>query len=133
MSKPGDILYCVRGSSTGRMNFSDREYCIGRGLASIRQKANSNTKYIYYILTQVTKRIFAEAKGAGSTFPNISRKGLEETSILIPPIDEQHKIASILSEIDIKIENEQSYKSELEQLKKGLLQVLLTGKVRVKV
>ena len=47
ISKPGDILYCVRGSSTGRMNFSDREYCIGRGLASIRQKANSNTKYIY--------------------------------------------------------------------------------------
>lgn len=52
---------------------------------------------------------------------------------LIPLLEEQNKIADILSEFDTKIENEQNYKTELEQLKKGLLQVLLTGKVRVKV
>ena len=132
ISKPGDILYCVRGSSTGRMNFSDREYCIGRGLASIRQKANSNTKYIYYILTQVTKRIFAEAKGAGSTFPNISRKGLEKTNILIPPIDEQNKITEILFTVDDAIEKTDAIIKETQQLKKGLMEKLFTGGIRHK-
>ena len=48
-------------------------------------------------------------------------------------IEERDKIASILSEVDRKIENEQATKAELEQLKKGLSQVLLTGKIRVKV
>lgn len=31
----GDILFCVRGSTTGRMNWADRTYAIGRGLAAI--------------------------------------------------------------------------------------------------
>ncbi|MDQ3555925.1 MAG: restriction endonuclease subunit S, partial [Gemmatimonadota bacterium] len=34
----GDILFCVRGSTTGRMNWADREYAIGRGIAAIRHK-----------------------------------------------------------------------------------------------
>ena len=46
-------------------------------------------------------------------------------------ISEQQKITEILSEVDAKIEKEEATKAELEQLKKGLMQVLLTGKVRV--
>ena len=38
LCKKGDILFTVRGSSTGRMNLADQEYCIGRGLAAIRPK-----------------------------------------------------------------------------------------------
>ena len=33
-----DILFCVRGSTTGRMNIADQKYAIGRGLAAIRHK-----------------------------------------------------------------------------------------------
>ena len=51
----------------------------------------------------------------------------------IPSIQEQQKIADILSEADKKIEMEEQYRSELEQLKKGLMQQLLTGQKRVKV
>ena len=32
--RPLDILFCVRGSTTGRMNWADKEYSIGRGLAA---------------------------------------------------------------------------------------------------
>jgi len=52
---------------------------------------------------------------------------------IIPPKEEQKEFVSILSEVDSKIINEQNTKVELEQLKKGLMQVLLTGKIRVKV
>src|SRR5680860_1026917 len=37
-SEPGDILFCVRGSTTGRMNWADRRYAIGRGIAAVRAK-----------------------------------------------------------------------------------------------
>jgi len=36
--RPRDILFCVRGSTTGKMNWADRIYSIGRGLAAIRHK-----------------------------------------------------------------------------------------------
>jgi len=132
MCKKGDILFCVRGSDAGRMNMADREYCIGRRLAAIRQKRNSNTKFIYYVLTDMTKKIFAEVKVAGSTYSRISRKGLENIPMIIPPLDEQERIANILEGVDVDLKKEQDYKSEIERIKLGLMQVLLTGKLRVK-
>src|SRR3989337_1632074 len=38
----GDLLFCVRGSTTGRMNWADQKYAIGRGLAAIRHKNAKN-------------------------------------------------------------------------------------------
>lgn len=131
--KKHDILFCVRGSSTGRMNIADQEYCIGRGLAAIREKSISDTRYIYYILLNLTSAIFAEASGAGSTFPNISREALRDIKIAVPPLAEQKQIADILSSIDEEIEMETGHEEHLGSLKKGLMQVLLTGKVRVSV
>ena len=50
----------------------------------------------------------------------------------LPPLSEQQKIASILSNIDSKIALQEQYKEKLEKLKKSLMQKLLTGEVRVK-
>jgi len=51
--------------------------------------------------------------------------------IPLPPLSEQKRIAEILSQIDQAIEKEEKYKEKLERLKKGLMEDLLTGKVRV--
>ncbi len=51
----------------------------------------------------------------------------------VPPIDEQRKIAEILSTVDRKLDTLTSKKSHYQALKKGLMQKLLTGEVRVKV
>jgi type I restriction enzyme S subunit len=51
--------------------------------------------------------------------------------IPLPPFSEQKRIAEILSQIDQAIEKEEKYKEKLERLKKGLMEDLLTGKVRV--
>jgi len=63
---------------------------------------------------------------------NIKYSDFKDLLLQVPPISEQKNIAEILSEVDAKIEKEEATKAELEQLKKGLMQVLLTGKVRVK-
>jgi type I restriction enzyme S subunit len=49
----------------------------------------------------------------------------------LPPLPEQHRIASVLSQIDEVIEKEEQYKVKLERIKQGLMQDLLTGEVRV--
>ena len=51
--------------------------------------------------------------------------------VVIPPLNEQKRIGDILSSIDEEIEEESNHKEQLELLKKGLMQVLLTGKIRV--
>ncbi len=130
LCQKGDILFTVRGSSTGRMNFADQEYCIGRGLAAIRPKPKSNIQFIYYTLLKISEMILAEAKGAGTTFPNVSRGDLMKKEILIP--DNQEEIVTQICSTESIIILKQNKIAVLERLKKSLMQNLLTGRVRVK-
>ena len=129
LCKKGDILFTVRGSSTGRMNFADQEYCIGRGLAAIRPKHDGNIQFLYYTLTRISEMILAEAKGAGTTFPNVSRGDLLKKVILIPT--NQNEIIQPIVEIACLIKSKQQKIATLERLKKSLMQNLLTGRVRI--
>lgn len=127
-----DILLCVRGSTTGRLNLANGTYCIGRGLALIRGLKNkTNTKWLYYHFLRLQKYIYNIASGGGSTFPNINRDLIEKIIIPYPTLKEQQKIASILSTIDLAIQRQQEYKLKIKNLKNGLMQQLLTGKIRV--
>ena len=128
----GDILFTVRGSSTGRMNIADQEYCIGRGIAAIRNKEKSDIDFIYYTLITIAEKILAEAKGAGTTFPNVSRGELLKKWILVPETG-QTDIASKIKGVELAIKQKQSKVQSLKTLKKSLMQNLLTGKVRVDV
>ncbi|MFI0399481.1 MAG: restriction endonuclease subunit S [Thiolinea sp.] len=103
ISKIGDILFCVRGSTTGRMNWSNQEYVIGRGISAIRHKKGKEYQaFVKGILDYNLPKLLASA--SGSTFPNVSRDQLEQLDILIPPLPEQRAIASILSSLDDKID-----------------------------
>ena len=69
---------------------------------------------------------------SGSTFSMMGIKLIRELSIPLPPISEQKQIAEILSNIDSQINEEKLNKKNLELLKKGLMQKLLTGQIRVR-
>ncbi|THE64758.1 restriction endonuclease subunit S [Salinadaptatus halalkaliphilus] len=62
---------------------------------------------------------------------NIYLSALRQFKIALPPIEEQRIIADRISTIDDKIADEQEHKQTLQELKRGLMQDLLTGKVRV--
>jgi type I restriction enzyme S subunit len=130
LCKKGDILFTVRGSSTGRMNLADQEYCIGRGLAAIRPKSNNNISFIYYTLLKISEMILTEAKGAGTTFPNVSRGELMKKVILIPDTH-QNEIIAPIEQLARFSDSKQRSIDKLEILKKSLMQNLLTGKVYI--
>ena len=93
----GDILFCVRGATTGRKNIADKRYCIGRGLAALRAKDGcSSNEFIWYLLDVVTERLLGRA--AGSTFINLPGSELEKFAVSLPPLPEQHRIAGVLKE-----------------------------------
>jgi type I restriction enzyme S subunit len=85
--------------------------------------------FLYYLITFKEKEI---AKlGQIGTQGNLNSKIVSDFRIPLPPLSEQKRIAEILSQIDQAIEKEEKYKQKLERLKKGLMEDLLTGKVRV--
>jgi len=86
----------------------------------------------YYLNSTTAQKQIKSFTGVVSQ-PKLALYRIEKINVSIPNLTEQKNITAIFNNIDRKLENEQNYKSELEQLKKGLLQVLLTGKVRVKV
>jgi type I restriction enzyme S subunit len=86
-----------------------------------------NIKYIFFALNQINFELLNEATGV----PSLNRELLKKIILPLPPLPEQQRIASILSQIDETIEKEQKYKEKLERLKQGLMEDLLTGKVRV--
>lgn len=72
-------------------------------------------------------------KMVGSTQVHIRNSEYFNTLIPLPGIEEQKRIVDILSVFDKRIESEIAKLSTLKIIKQGLMQVLLTGKVRVKV
>ncbi|ROL61346.1 restriction endonuclease subunit S [Bacteroidetes/Chlorobi group bacterium ChocPot_Mid] len=113
VSEKKDILFCVRGSTTGRMNFSDQKYAIGRGIAAIRGKQD-NTKFCKYIIDYYLNDLLNIT--TGSTFPNLSKNDLNDFEVDIPPLPEQRRIAEILGSLDDKIELNLEMNKTLEQM-----------------
>lgn len=69
----------------------------------------------------------------GSTMKHFQKGELERTKLALPHFPEQQKIAEILTTADRKIELLNRKKKQAERLKKGLMQILLTGQMRVKI
>ena len=79
------------------------------------------------------KYIKGAAAGTSQTMVKINSKTVHKTPVLLPPMEEQRQIVLVLSAIDKAIDHGKQRTSRLRQTKAGLLQDLLTGKVRVSV
>ena len=71
-----------------------------------------------------------ERFGAGSGVPTLNRNDVHSFKIPLPSLLEQEKIVEILSTWDKAIELKEKLIEEKKEFKRGLMQKLLTGKVR---
>ena len=118
-AKPGDILFCVRGSTTGKMNWADREYAIGRGIAAIRHRRGK--EYQHFLRGLIDFRLpELLAQATGSTFPNVSFDQLTDLPWDELTENEQRAIAAVLGSLDDKIELNRRMNETLEALAQSL-------------
>ena len=112
--------------------YDSHDVLVIKSFEKIYKEAETKFKYLFYYLK--SNRGIRELSKAisGSGQPKMNKTDLRKIKVLLPTIKEQTQITKILSEVDAKIEKEEATKAQLEHLKKGLMQVLLTGKVRVK-
>lgn len=123
IAKPLDILISVR-APVGAVNINIEESCIGRGLGALRSHQNIDYKYLYYTLIESEKVLNSSAQG--STFTAINSGDLKNLKVKVPKLREQEKIAEILSTVDSQIDDTEKLIEKSEELKKGLMQKLLT-------
>lgn len=93
----------------------------------LKSKVGYNEDYITYVLENKDYSQYV----IGSAQPKLTQKDCRNFLLQIPSIYEQEKIADILSSVDTQISEYENKKLKLEELKKGLMQQLLTGKIRV--
>ena len=86
-----------------------------------------NNHFLLYFLNKINLLDFI----VGSTRQKLNQSALKKIKISIPPFEEQQKISNIFKNVDEKINLENNYIEKMKEIKKGLMQQLLTGKIRV--
>ncbi|MDD6054153.1 MAG: restriction endonuclease subunit S [Clostridiales bacterium] len=103
MLPKGSILLSSR-ATVGECSIAKHECTTNQGFQSLIPKKGINNEFLYY-LTQTKKKHFIKY-ASGSTFLEISNSEIKKTKCAVPCIEEQAKIAELLSLLDEKIETQ---------------------------
>lgn len=123
----GDILLTVR-APVGFVGIATREACLGRGVCGVQ--AHQSTDFLFHQL--VFREPQWKALEQGSTFTAANSTQVEQFSLSMPAeTSEQCAIAEVLSDMDAAIEALEARREKTRQMKQGMMQQLLTGKVRL--
>ncbi|NPA62878.1 MAG: restriction endonuclease subunit S [Methanococci archaeon] len=127
----GSIIISTR-APVGYVAVLTAESTFNQGCKGLVPKNNDlvNTEFYAYYLK--FKKNLLENLSGGSTFKELSKSMLENFKIPLPPLEEQKAIAERLKAIDDLIEIKRKEKEQIEKAKKKVMELLLTGKVRVK-
>lgn len=125
----GSLLFCLRGSTTGRLNICHCDLSIGRGVAAIISKSNQN--FLVYVIKALVDFISDSFKG--STFPSVTSEDLNNYLIPLPPtIEEQINICKYLDDeiyaFDVAISKAQKEIALIKEYREALITDLVTGK-----
>lgn len=127
---PGDILLSVR-APVGTVALSQHKACIGRGISAIKSKRKMSQSFLYQWFLWFEPKWCSLSQG--STFESINSDDIKTLKLSVPNLEEQQKIATVLSAADTEISILEKKLACLKEEKKALMQQLLTGKRRVKV
>ncbi|MCL6272142.1 restriction endonuclease subunit S [Sansalvadorimonas sp. 2012CJ34-2] len=107
-------------------------FCLGQNTAVIATEGRG--EYLYYFLTSPSCQKQIKHNINGSSQMSLSLKDIRNLKIPVPnDLNESRKISKILSVADMKLDQLSKRKTQTQQLKKGLMQKLLTGQIRVTV
>lgn len=126
------ILYSINGTIGNISFYKNEQVIIGKSVCYISCKQNVNLDYIYFLLQTFQVSKFYELELTASTIRNLSLASVRSTPITIPKNEnEQNLIAERIKAINTKLQTEQTYLQKMQQLKKGLMEDLLSGRKKV--
>jgi type I restriction enzyme, S subunit len=87
--------------------------------------------FLYYQLSSKPFKDFVEFNKTGTTFFGISQESVSNYNVILPSLPEQEAISTILRDMDFEIEVLELKLQKYRMIKQGMMQVLLTGKIRL--
>lgn len=115
-----------RSGTIGKVVYVEEDYWPHNTSLWVTNFYDNNPKFIYYMYINLNLARFS----AGSGVPTLNRNDIHAQTIPLPPLDEQEKIAEILSTWDEAINLTINLIENKKRFKKALMQILLTAKIR---
>lgn len=131
----GDVLFAGSGETKAEIGkcaaFVDRDEAYAGGDIVILRPRSADASFLgYYLNTSAIARQKA-SKGQGDAVVHISASSLASIVVRLPAEKEQKAIAAVLSEMDAELAAIASKLEKTRQLKQGMMQELLTGRIRL--
>ena len=116
----GDFIPCV---------WDRGEALLNQRVGRLRASSDLDVKFAYYFLHKPLKEI--ERVTSSTTVKHLSHGDVEDITGLIPGFPEQRAIAAVLSDMDAEIAALERRREKTKQIKQGMMQQLLTGRIRL--
>ena len=132
--RPGDVLLSVK-ATIGRVAVVPDWYegNISRDMARLRPNPGCRSAFLRLLLSSELGGRILQQTVVGTTRAEVSIGVLRKVLIPLPPLDEQDRIVDACETIELQIYAAMDKLSKLRLLKQGLMDDLLTGRVRVNV
>ena len=132
----GDILFAASGETKEDIGkcaaiIHETAAYAGGDILIFRPTTQLDPVFMGTLLNTAEVRKQRAEKGQGDAVVHIRADALGSINIMIPNIEEQQAIASILSDMDNEITELEQKLAKYRQVKQGMMQQLLTGKIRL--
>lgn len=118
MLPKGSVLFSSR-APIGYVAIAANDMCTNQGFKSVIPNEETDSEFLYYLLKYNKDNIASQ--GSGTTFAEVSGKTMKDIEVVVPKEKEdQHRIASILSSLDRKIELNNKINADLEEMAQAI-------------
>lgn len=120
-----------QGKTRGTAAYNKVELCTNQSIAAILPNSKYESKYLYFYIDSLYDKLRLLSAGDGGR-GGLNKQILQNLEIAMPPLNEQHHIASALTSIDNLIASLGKLIEKKKNIKQGAMQQLLTGQIRLK-
>ena len=113
--------------SIGRLCFAGRDLYTNEAICSFGN-LQADAEYLYYALGRTDFSLYGKQAVKGYT---LNKESLKLVEVRLPPRAEQTAIATVLSDMDTELAALESRLAKARQIKQGMMQELLTGRIRL--
>ena len=128
MFSAGTVLYAMY-ASLGECSIASVPLSSSQAILGIRVKEKLSNEFLYYYLQSIKPKV--KTLGQQGTQANLNKGMVQDFSLQLPPVIEQTAIATILSDMDTELATLESRLAKARQIKQGMMQELLTGRIRL--
>lgn len=126
---PSNTIHLVSRVGLGKVAYTQERVCTSQDFCNLTINKENDIIFLSYLLLTKMKSVAKE--GQGTTIKGISIEQIKNFVLIVPPLPEQRAIAHVLSSMDAEIAALERKRDKFRQVKQGMMQDLLTGRIRL--